>query len=85
MSDYKFVEVKWIDSASTSTWSTLKDLAEPVTILTRGWLVRDEETYVVLAGSRCLKTDHDTEIFGEHITIPRCSFLSKLKVLKERG
>lgn len=78
----KFVEVKWLDSSSTGTWSSIKDLAEPIEILTRGWLVRDEEKYVTLAGSRYANPGYDQEMFGEHITIPKCSFLSKLKVLR---
>jgi len=82
MNDFKFVEVKWLDSTShcSDGWSEIKDIPEVSKITTRGWLVKESEDSVSLAGSHY--DDDGTSMVGEYITIPRCSFLGKPRTLK---
>lgn len=48
---YKFVEVQWLDAVSWSAWHELEGKFKPAPIITRGWLIQDKKTYVVLATS----------------------------------
>jgi hypothetical protein len=49
---YPFVEIVWDDAASNvNSWVSPQDLAKPERILSRGWLVREDDTYVVVAAS----------------------------------
>lgn len=68
---YKFVEVVWEDASSNSeTWVHTKDIAAPEEVITRGWLVRDEEKYVALASS-VANEDLEEDHVGNTMTIPR--------------
>lgn len=74
-----FMEVEWLDASSEDGWvDHTTDLSPPV-MVTRGWLYRDEEKYLVLVNS--LSKD-DKEIVGGTNTIPKGMIVStrKLKV-----
>lgn len=49
---YPFIEVIWDDAASNiNEWVSPADLAKPERIISRGWLVREDANYVVVAAS----------------------------------
>ncbi len=79
---WPFVEVRWIDSATSGGWAEIKDLPKPADMITRGWLVVDNDDYITLAGTYY----HDDGIVqvGEFISIPRVSILpvNNIKVRK---
>lgn len=62
---YPFVEVRWVDAISVSSWVAPEDFPAPMNVLSRGWLVVDLPDYITLAS-----TMHESE-FGEVVTIPR--------------
>lgn len=70
--DYKFVEVVWLDAAANAaTWAHLDDIVKPQGVLSRGWLVKDEPTFIAVANS-VSGTDGEYEgVVGGIITIPR--------------
>jgi len=47
----RFVEVVWNDAASNEGWVELDADTEPMQIITRGWLIKENTSYLVLAGS----------------------------------
>lgn len=47
----KFVEVVWNDAASNDGWVELTADTDPQQIITRGWLVKENPNYLVLAAS----------------------------------
>lgn len=73
------MEVEWLDASSEDGWvDHTTDLSPPV-MVTRGWLYKDEPSYLVLVNS--LSRD-DKEIVGGTNTIPKGMIVSfrKLKV-----
>lgn len=62
----KFVEVRWVDAMRGDGWSPLSDAPHVVRCITRGWLVKEDDEQVVIAGT----TSGDGE-YGEMIAIPR--------------
>ena len=81
MMDCKFVEAKWIDSASNGNWVEHSELPEPVIIISRGWLVTDAPKYITLAASHQPR-DGGGHMYGEAIAIPKCALLGKVRDLK---
>lgn len=47
----KFVEVVWLDAASHEGWVEVDGDNEPMQIITRGWLIKETSTYIMLAAS----------------------------------
>ena len=72
----RYVEVSWIDAISDSSWLTEEHFPEPALITTRGWLVKETETYITVAGT----LGHGGD-YGEVITIPKC-WANKVKTLR---
>ena len=76
MSEFKFVEVSWADANSGTGWlrvgDPLRDLPSSSACVTRGWLIKEDEEAVVLAGTMGLPEgpDHEHE-FNQVIAIPR--------------
>ena len=68
---YSFVEVIWDDAvANCEAWVHPSELGSPETVITRGWLVREDERALYVAGSIALEaTEHDT--VGGTMTIPK--------------
>ncbi len=83
MKKLKFVEVIWADAHSVATWVDVGEtLPAPVDCVTRGWLVKDEPGYLVLAGTLSLSPSGKVRGFGEVIAIPKGGFVTKVKRVK---
>lgn len=78
--EWRFVEAVWIDSSSDGEWTKERDLPEALTMTTRGWLVKETENAITLAGT--FYDDGGTWMFGEFITIPRVALTKKLKGIR---
>lgn len=80
----KFVEVVWNDAASHDGWVQIDADAEPMQIMTRGWLIKKTGTYIVLAAS--LQLDNETTVGSTQI-IPVGMIVSQreLKVTNARS
>ena len=74
--EHKFVEIVWDDASAVDSWRTPDDLPALARIVTRGWLVVDDEEKVTTAGSY----QEGEDMVGEIITIPRGCVVS-LRVL----
>lgn len=61
----KYVEVIWNDAASHDGWVEIDADAEPMQIITRGWLIKEYPTYLVLAAS--LQLDNITTVGSTQI------------------
>lgn len=84
---YRSVEVVWEDAASNSdSWISIPDISEPIQINTRGWLIKDEDGYVVVAASVSHDGEGDDNV-GNTMTIPRGMILSikDIKVVNARS
>jgi hypothetical protein len=64
---FRYVQVEWVDAISYTDWREASEAGQLPVITTRGWLIRDEEKFVTIAGS----IGQDGQ-FGEIITIPKC-------------
>ena len=84
---WKSVEVIWDDASSNSdAWVAQEDIATPERVNTRGWLVKDEPGYVVVASSVDEYGDPDASV-GSTMTIPRGMIVSQkeLRVVNARN
>lgn len=72
----KFVEVRWVDAMRSDGWCVLAEAPHVVKCITRGWLIREDDEQVILAGT----TSGDGE-FGEVIAIPR-GMVTAMETLK---
>jgi len=74
---YPFVEIIWDDASSNSeSWTSIKDIAAPEQVITRGWLVQDTDAYVSIAASVSNEDLHE-EVVGNTMTIPRGMIVSR--------
>lgn len=64
---YPFVEVSWVDAHSVAEWVNTADLPKLGRMVTRGWLVAQDEVSVTLAAT--LDCDADDQI-GDVLVIP---------------
>lgn len=73
------MEVVWHDASSEDGWIDQTTDLSPPEMVTRGWLYKDEEKYLVLVNS--LRKDQDGGVGGSN-TIPKGMIISsrKLKV-----
>ena len=70
-SKYKQVLVIWLDiSGRDDAWMDISDAKnlKPARMITSGWLLKEEENYIVVASS----LDTREEIAGNINAIPRC-------------
>ncbi len=83
MKKFRFVEVQWKDAHSVADWRSLAELPAPAECVTRGWLVKETDEYVVIAGTLLWKEGGGSvELAGEMICIPKGGFTQKIKRLK---
>lgn len=61
------VNVQWIDTLSEGGWVESPEKVKPVIVNTMGWLLDNNEDYVLVAGS--YTTD---EGYGDVSAIPQC-------------
>ncbi|MGZ6199172.1 MAG: hypothetical protein ACXWNL_16170 [Vulcanimicrobiaceae bacterium] len=74
---YLFVEIVWDDAASNSeTWVTTDAIAGPEQVITRGWLVKETDKYVAIAGSVANEAI-ENETVGNTMTIPLGMIVSR--------
>lgn len=74
---YPFVEVIWDDAASNnSAWIEVSEVCGPEQVMTRGFLVKETESYVVVAGS-VANEELDNEAVGNTMTIPKGMIVSR--------
>lgn len=67
---YPFVEIVWDDASSNSeSWTSINDISAPEQVITRGWLVKETDTYVSVAASVANEELHE-EVVGNTMTIP---------------
>ena len=79
---FKFVEIEWADAHSTDAWVEESSLPEPAPIISRGWLVKDTKTYVVVAGTIAPAIGKEPMQLGEIIAIPKSWVKGKMRTLK---
>lgn len=74
-----FMEVTWLDASSEDGWIDENTNLEPPEMITRGWLYKNEEKYLVLVNS--IVQDGEGSVGGSN-TIPKGMIVSsrKLKV-----
>lgn len=63
-----FLEIEWEDAASNDGWADKDTDLSPEIIISRGWLVKSEQSYITLANSIHQDSDHQ---FGGTQTITR--------------
>lgn len=74
---YPFVEIIWDDAASNSeTWVTTDDITGPEQVITRGWLVKEEEKFIAVAASVANEAI-ENETVGNTMTIPKGMIVSR--------
>jgi hypothetical protein len=79
-----YLEVVWNDAASHEGWVDIDGDNEPMQIITRGWLVRETPSYVMLAASLQMAvatTVGSTQIIPVGMIVSR----RELKVLNARS
>lgn len=74
---YKFIEVIWDDAASNSdAWVHKDDIALPEQVITRGWLIKEDERSVAIASS-VSNVEEFEDTVGNTMTIPRGMIISR--------
>lgn len=77
---YPIVEIIWNDAASNSeSWVDLDDVAEPETVNTTGFLVKETDTFVTVAASVSTMEDFIKTV-GNTMTIPKGMIVSRREV-----
>lgn len=74
----KTIDVEWIDAGSNgekSGWVALKRLPYPITMMTRGFVVKETKTYLVVAGT--VPTSKAGKVVGEVICIPKVAIIRR--------
>lgn len=73
---WPYVEVRWIDATSESSWKSSDELPNTTPVLSRGWLVRQTKVCITLAASIASLDEKPEQVTdkldcGEIITIPK--------------
>jgi len=67
---FPFVEVVWDDATVTGgAWVGLDDISDPERVISRGWLVKENEAALYLAAS-VANEDMEEHTVGNVMTIP---------------
>jgi hypothetical protein len=79
-----FIEIEWEDAASNDGWISKEEDTSPVIIVSRGWLVRETDTYITIANS--IHKFSDQQVGGTQ-TVPLGMIKSRreLKVTNARS
>jgi hypothetical protein len=84
---YPFVEVIWDDAASNSeAWVHKDDIAAPEQVITRGWLIKEDERSIAVASS-VSNIEEFEDTVGNTMTIPKGMIVSRrnIKVANARS
>lgn len=73
-----FMEVVWDDAVSNDGWVSVDEDATPERVVSRGWLIKKTDTYIVLAGA--IYERHGNTV-GSTQTIP-CGMIQSSRELK---
>lgn len=74
---YPFIEVVWDDAASnSSTWVTIAEVTGPEQVITRGWLVKETDTFLSIASS-VSNVEIEEDTVGNTMTIPNGMIVSR--------
>lgn len=77
---YPLVEVIWDDAASNSaSWVDVDDVAKPEQVNTTGFLVKETDTYITVAGS-VSNDEENIKNVGSTMTIPKGMIVSRREV-----
>lgn len=74
----KYLEVVWDDAISNDGWVEVTEDATPERVVTRGWLIKKTDNYLMLAGS--IYERHGNTV-GSTQTIP-CGMIVSQRELK---
>jgi len=66
---WPFVEVKWRDACRAMGWLSLDKLPHQIVVLTRGWLIAQDNTEIVVCAS--ISGEGEETEFGEIIAVPK--------------
>jgi hypothetical protein len=83
---YPFVEAVWDDAAShDETWIKPEELSGPERVVTRGWLVREDDKAIYIAGSIAFEGTKDDTV-GNTMMIPKGMIVTRstLKLSRPR-
>ncbi len=83
---YPLVEIIWDDATSNSdTWVHVDNISTPERVNTTGFLVKETEIAVTVAGSVAAE-EHGVQTVGNTMTIPRGMIVSRreIRVTKSR-
>lgn len=73
-----FMEIVWDDAVSNDGWVSVDEDATPERVVSRGWLIKKTDTYIVLAGA--IYERHGNTV-GSTQTIP-CGMIQSSRELK---
>lgn len=51
LSKQRYVEVVWLDANSSEAWQQVDAVAQTETCVTRGWLIHEDDTSIIVAGT----------------------------------
>lgn len=82
----KLLYVQWEDASSRSSWSSLETVEDwnkngRFMVETLGWLVKDTDKVIIIAGSHNPESEYSDEVYGDLIRIPK-TWIRKRKVIK---
>ncbi len=69
--DFQFVEVVWLDANADNSWRDLGDEVELAQCISRGWLIKETDKYIIIAGTVGLLENGDVQDSNLAIAIPR--------------
>lgn len=78
---WKFVEIHWHDAAEADdAWVREEELPGPAHVVTRGWLLKEEDDHLVIGAS--IISDRDEKwTFGDVCVIPK-GMIKKRRTIK---
>ncbi len=82
MKKLKFVEVEWFDTVSIASWRGVDHLPEPARCVSRGWLVKETDKYVVTAGTIMFREDGSVYEVSDLSAVPKAGMGFKVRRLK---
>lgn len=72
-----FMEVVWDDAVSNDGWVDVEEDAKPERIVSRGWLIKETDSYLLLAGA---VYERHGKTIGSTQTIPTGMIVSRRKL-----
>ena len=85
MTPPKLLLVEWLDHCSRDGWNSLEEAGgmTPVTIITVGWVVKETETFLTLAGTADYSNDDDVHFNSLFLIVKSC--ITSRKEIDDRG